>query len=197
VEKNGTKWGWAPRLPPKTLASSHGEVVAGPGSSRSGGRMRMRPFIQCAPHHKGHARLGGARMPPRWNPPSWWAPAGCARARPTRPGGVRTRLVRVPFDPDGMHAHPHGRERVPCAPPVGCARLSSGSKGTLARRPVRGAHVRAPRVCALHGTHVRVKGDPDEMRACPHGGRARVQSGSPLTLACSLSLPLSHPCVFF
>ena len=45
VEENGNKWRWAPRLPPKTLASSYREVVTGLGSSRSGGRVRMRPLI--------------------------------------------------------------------------------------------------------------------------------------------------------
>jgi hypothetical protein len=50
VEKNGNKWRWALRLPPKTLASSHEGVVASPGSSGSeGARVYVPPYIVRTP----------------------------------------------------------------------------------------------------------------------------------------------------
>jgi hypothetical protein len=62
--KNWQQVGVEKRLPPKTLASSHGEVVAGLGSSGSGGRVRMCPLYSARPIIRGaHASGGRERLP--------------------------------------------------------------------------------------------------------------------------------------
>jgi hypothetical protein len=111
-KRKGNKWGWAPRLPPKILASIYKGAVAGPGSSGSeGARAYVPAYIVRAPSR-------GAQTP-RWG--CEWFPDG-THNHGTHKRGAHAFAPHAPAHAWGAHVcAPHGRvgrTRVPLGSPL-------------------------------------------------------------------------------